>query len=67
MAMRLIDVQLGDLRVGDEFIDFQNGDRRYTIGWFCKQSAGVECYPADDEGMEIFDIEDDVQIERYIN
>lgn len=69
MAMTLITVQVEDLKVGDEFIDHKESGDRFRVSWIGWGSQ-VEAFRSDDRDAEnvcYFDIEDEVQIERYDN
>lgn len=67
MAMTLIKVPVGTLKVGDEFIDFTEGGDRYTVGYVDNRSVKVEAYRAHDDYPYEFGIEDEVQIEKYVH
>lgn len=68
MAIKLIkiEVAVGDLKVGDEFIDHTESGDRYTVSWIGKGSE-VEAYrngESNYENVNRFPLEDLVQIER---
>lgn len=63
--VNIVQIPVGELKVGDHFIDFKNGDYEYVVSYVDNKSLKVEAYNVEDREAEDaceFGIDDLVEV-----